>query len=211
MTAAPRICTGDQGACQRGLGSERGDQQLQHAGRVRPAGVVQLPALALTRSRAMRRVVSGRACLHASRDWRGITARRPRCHAPRTAWSPNGVYANTYFDLSYPLPAGWTQDLTGPAPSTDGYYVLASLGPGRRAHGTILIAAQDLFFAAATLDDAAEAAREFARVDRQGRRHDDRPAADAGRDRRPDLQPGRFQRRRPVIAARSSPTAAAIW
>jgi hypothetical protein len=74
----------------------------------------------------------------------------------------NGVYANKYFDLSYPLPSGWTQPMAGPGPSTYGYYVLASLVPAGEPTGTILIAAQDLFFAAATLDDAAEAAREFA-------------------------------------------------
>jgi hypothetical protein len=52
--------------------------------------------------------------------------------------------------------------VAGPGPSTKGYYVLASLISAGQATGTILIAAQDLFFAAASLDDAAEAAREFA-------------------------------------------------
>lgn len=73
----------------------------------------------------------------------------------------NGVYANKYFDLSYPVPPGWTQDVTGPGPSTYGYYVLASLVPDGEPTGTILIAAQDLFFAPATPNDVAEAAREF--------------------------------------------------
>jgi hypothetical protein len=50
----------------------------------------------------------------------------------------------------------------GPAPSTYGYYVLASLVPAGELTGAILIAAQDLLFAAATLDDVAAAAREFA-------------------------------------------------
>ena len=74
----------------------------------------------------------------------------------------NGVYANRYFHLSYPLPPEWTQPMAGPGPSTYGYYVLASLVPAGEPTGTILIAAQDLFFAAATLDDAAEAAGQFA-------------------------------------------------
>jgi hypothetical protein len=74
----------------------------------------------------------------------------------------NGAYANKYFDLSYPLPSGWTQQMAGPGPSTYGYYVLASLVPAGEPTGAILIAAQDLFFAAAALDDTAAAAREFA-------------------------------------------------
>jgi len=73
----------------------------------------------------------------------------------------DGVYANPYFDLSYPLPAGWTQDVAGPAPSVGGYYVLASLVPAGEPTGTILIAAQDLFFVEPTRGDMAAAAREF--------------------------------------------------
>src|SRR5262245_10349382 len=73
----------------------------------------------------------------------------------------DGVYANSYFDLSYPLPAGWTQDVAGPAPSVGGYYVLASLIPAGEPTGAILIAGQDLFFAAAQ-DDTAAVARDFA-------------------------------------------------
>jgi hypothetical protein len=74
----------------------------------------------------------------------------------------DGAYTNKYFHLSYPVPSGWTEATPGPRPSHDGYYVLATLTPAGEFNGTILIAAQDAFFAAATLDDLTEAAREFA-------------------------------------------------
>jgi hypothetical protein len=89
----------------------------------------------------------------------GSAAEMPR---PEDGLVADGVYANTYFDLSYPLPAGWTQDVAGPVPSAGGYYVLASLLPAGQPTGTIMIAAQDLFFVEPTLDDPATAAREFA-------------------------------------------------
>jgi hypothetical protein len=99
------------------------------------------------------------ACL-VSMAWHpGSAAEMPR---PEHGVVADGVYANRYFDLSYPLPSGWTQDVGGPAPSAYGYYVLASLVPAGEPTGAILIAAQDLLFAAATLDDAAAAAGEFA-------------------------------------------------
>jgi hypothetical protein len=98
------------------------------------------------------------ACLMSLAWHHGSAAEVPR---PEDGVVADGVYANRYFDLSYPVPPGWTQDVAGPAPSTSGYYVLASLVPAGEPTGTILIAAQDLFFAAATLDDAA-AARELA-------------------------------------------------
>jgi hypothetical protein len=59
-----------------------------------------------------------------------------------------GIYVNDYFDLSYPLPEGWTEGLQGPEPSDSGYYVLSSLVPQSEFNATILIAAQDMFFAA---------------------------------------------------------------
>jgi hypothetical protein len=68
------------------------------------------------------------------------------------------AYTNKYFALNYPLPQGWTQKYYGPPPSDTGYYVLAQIRPGNRdkvtSGGTILIAAQDLFF---TLTPAANA------------------------------------------------------
>jgi hypothetical protein len=56
------------------------------------------------------------------------------------------VYTNAYFGLSYPLPKGFAEGLAGPDPSHSGYYVLASFVPGAPGAGTILIAAQDMFF-----------------------------------------------------------------
>ena len=96
----------------------------------------------------------------ASLAWHpGFAAEMPR---PEDGLVAGGVYANAYFDLSYPLPAGWTEDVAGPPPSVTGYYVLASLVPAGERNGTVLIAAQDLFFVGAMRDDATAAADEFA-------------------------------------------------
>jgi hypothetical protein len=62
----------------------------------------------------------------------------------------NNVYSNQYFGLTYKLPADWTEKYSGPPPSDSGYYVLAQLRPADTFKGTsrgsILIAAQDMFF-----------------------------------------------------------------
>jgi hypothetical protein len=59
-------------------------------------------------------------------------------------------YDNPYFGLTLGLPPGWTQKYEGPPPSDSGYYVLAQLRPADpvpgQARGTLLIAAQDMFF-----------------------------------------------------------------
>jgi hypothetical protein len=57
-----------------------------------------------------------------------------------------GIYVNDYFDLSYPLPEGWSEGVPGPDPSDSGYYVLGELSPQMEPSATILIAAQDMFF-----------------------------------------------------------------
>jgi hypothetical protein len=72
-----------------------------------------------------------------------------------------GVYVNDYFDLSYPLPEGWAEGLPGPDPSDSGYYVLSSLVPQSELNATILIAAQDMFFASKSHGDVAEMVRDF--------------------------------------------------
>jgi hypothetical protein len=59
----------------------------------------------------------------------------------------DGIYVNDYFDLSYPLPEGWTEGLPGPGPSDAAYYVLRELIPQSEPNAAILIAAQDMFFA----------------------------------------------------------------
>jgi hypothetical protein len=70
------------------------------------------------------------------------------------------IYSNSYFGLSYLLPPDWTQKFSGPPPSDSGYYVLAQLRPAETfkgtARGTILIAAQDLFFTLTPASNALE-------------------------------------------------------
>jgi len=62
----------------------------------------------------------------------------------------NSVYNNPYFGLRYTLAPSWTQKYSGPPPSDSGYYVLAQIRPAQGSEqavrGSILIAAQDLFF-----------------------------------------------------------------
>jgi hypothetical protein len=59
----------------------------------------------------------------------------------------DGVFVNDYFDLSYRLPEGWTEGLAGPEPTRSGYYVLGTWAPKRDLVGTVLVVAQDMFFA----------------------------------------------------------------
>jgi hypothetical protein len=73
----------------------------------------------------------------------------------------SGSYVNDYFDLSYPLPEGWTEGLAGPDPSDAGYYVLSSFVPESELNATILIAAQDMFFASKAYGNVAEMVHDF--------------------------------------------------
>jgi hypothetical protein len=73
----------------------------------------------------------------------------------------SGAYTSRYFDLSFPVPQGWTEAEAGPDPSHSGYYVLRSFIPKSELTGTILIAAQDMFFATKPLSDVASAASDF--------------------------------------------------
>jgi hypothetical protein len=73
-----------------------------------------------------------------------------------------GIYLNDYFDLSFPLPEGWIEGDPGPDPSDAGYYVLRTLIPKSELNATVLIAAQDLFFARKPHGgNVAEMARDF--------------------------------------------------
>jgi TonB-like protein len=67
-------------------------------------------------------------------------------------------YSSAYFHLSYPISAGWIQQYEGPPPSDTGYYVLAQIQPPdtqrSASRGTVLIAAQDMFFASAAAKSA---------------------------------------------------------
>jgi hypothetical protein len=72
----------------------------------------------------------------------------------------NNVYTNRYFGLTYALSPGWTEKFSGPPPSDSGYYVLAQLRPAdtfkATTRGSILIAAQDLFFTLTPAGNALE-------------------------------------------------------
>jgi hypothetical protein len=81
-----------------------------------------------------------------------VTSQMPN---PEDGRVTNGSYTSGYFGLSYPLPQGWTEGLTGPDPSHSGYYVLGTFAPKGERTGTILIAAQDMFFADKPHGDAA--------------------------------------------------------
>jgi hypothetical protein len=75
----------------------------------------------------------------------------------------DGTYVNTYFGLRYTLPTGWQAGLQPAPPSVGGYYVLLTPKPPPDAHATILIAAQDTFFAKPPVADAEEMTRGLAR------------------------------------------------
>ncbi|HEV2990049.1 MAG TPA: energy transducer TonB [Candidatus Angelobacter sp.] len=66
------------------------------------------------------------------------------------------VYANKYFGLNITFPADWQEGYKGPKPSDRGYYVLASLRPKGVLNGTVLIAAQDMFFYTRPASNSAE-------------------------------------------------------
>jgi hypothetical protein len=69
---------------------------------------------------------------------------------PESGRVANNVFSNQYFGLTYPLLSDWTEKYSGPPPSDSGYYVLSQIRPADTSKGTrrgsILIAAQDLFF-----------------------------------------------------------------
>jgi hypothetical protein len=81
---------------------------------------------------------------------RGGAVAPPKNPEDGTVWE--GRYTNEYFAIAYPLPADWSEDLAGPPPSYSGYYVLTAL----KGAGTMLIVAQDQFFANEPLGRPAE-------------------------------------------------------
>ena len=70
------------------------------------------------------------------------------------------VYRNQYFGLSYQFSSDFYQKYEGPPPSDSGYYVLAQLRPTDKfkgpAKGSVLVSAQDLFFAPTTAKNTVE-------------------------------------------------------
>ncbi|HJQ39995.1 MAG TPA: hypothetical protein VKB93_22860 [Thermoanaerobaculia bacterium] len=70
-----------------------------------------------------------------------------------------GRYRNAYFNLSYPIPAGWTAQPAGPPPSEAGAYTLAQFAlvdPDRRLRAHVMITVQDFFFALIDMAGAKE-------------------------------------------------------
>jgi len=76
----------------------------------------------------------------------------------------DGIFVSDYFDLSYRLPEGWTEGLAGPDPSQSGYYVLGTWAPKRDFAATVLVVAQDMFFAPESSDDVKNVVAEFRQV-----------------------------------------------
>jgi hypothetical protein len=70
----------------------------------------------------------------------------------------NNVFSDSYFGISYALPADWGEKYKGPPPSDTGRYVLTQLTPTAAfkgtARGTILITAEDMFFTSAPASNA---------------------------------------------------------
>ena len=83
---------------------------------------------------------------------------------PSASTIVDGVYENAYFGLRYPLPPDWTEGIHGPRPSGTGYYVLTTLMPQGEPTGTILITAQDMFFATRPFTDAVAMAADLSRA-----------------------------------------------
>jgi hypothetical protein len=83
---------------------------------------------------------------------------------PEDGLVANGAYSSDYFNLSYRLPEGWTAGLAGPAPSQSGYYVLGTWIANDDLGGTVLVAAQDMFFAEKPADDVGAVAADFRQV-----------------------------------------------
>ncbi len=102
-------------------------------------------------------------CLASAVVWRSSAATIPLAN-PDDGAVVDGVFKSEYFNLSYPLPPGWIAGLAGPSPSVSGYYVLGSFVPAGELTGTILIAAQDIFFAAKPIDDVMAMTDEFGRA-----------------------------------------------
>src|SRR5437660_6882585 len=100
-------------------------------------------------------------CLASGLTHQIILVPMPRPHEGTVT---NGIYTNKYFDLSYPVPSGWMEGMAGAAPSRSGYYVLSTLIPIGETTGSLLIGAQDTFFAAKAFRDPMPMAHEVGRT-----------------------------------------------
>jgi hypothetical protein len=100
----------------------------------------------------------------------GQTSLAVQCAGAADPWSANpedgtlvdGVCTNPYFMLRYPSPPGWKPGPQPAPPSYTGYYVLSTPAPAEDMKATILIAAQDAFFAGKSVDDAMGMAKNLA-------------------------------------------------
>ncbi len=108
------------------------------------------------------RHVAACVCLASAVAWRASAAAAPAPN-PDDSRVADGIFTNSYFNLSYPLPPRWAEDLAGPPPSISGYYVLATFIPSGELTGTVMVAAQDIFFAAKPPDDLMATAGAFSR------------------------------------------------
>jgi hypothetical protein len=83
----------------------------------------------------------------------------PWSASPEDRTLVDGVYTNPYFILTYPLPPGWK------SASAFLYrlYVLSTPAPAEGTKATILITAQDAFFAGKSVDDAVDDAMGMAK------------------------------------------------
>jgi hypothetical protein len=79
---------------------------------------------------------------------------------PEAATVAKDFFSDPYFGITYTLPSDWTQEYEGPPPSESGRYVLAQIEPSNTqketAAGSMLITAQDMFFAPLPSANAAE-------------------------------------------------------
>ena len=85
-------------------------------------------------------------------------------------------YGNQYFALSYPLPPDWREDVKGPLPSNAGYYVLAAVRPKGQFNATVLLTAQDMFFAALPVNTSLDLLKQRQRQAAQSTLTIDKPA-----------------------------------
>jgi hypothetical protein len=118
MTAACRFAPSDPRACQPAITSQCGDKQFHSFVDALQAGSVELFALALiTVPGTMRKLLylSVCVCLTGAAAWRGSGATAPMPN-PDDGSVTQGIFTNTYFNLSYSLPSGWNEGTAAPAP-----------------------------------------------------------------------------------------------
>jgi hypothetical protein len=125
----------------------------------------------------IRIAVTGSLCLFAAivsvlSTWQGLG--QFATADPEGGEFRNSIYTSPYFGLRYPLPEGWSPGPQPPPPSYTGYYVLATPLAPEHVKATMLIAAQDVFFADEVSGDATSFVQDLAQ-NLLGRGHGDVP------------------------------------